>query len=56
MTSNTGTYEEGHNFLKHTMIDLHFDKTKKLSLLDIMHQILQSHADGIKFRELNAGS
>ena len=55
MTSNTGTYEEGHHFLKHTMIDLHFDKTKKLSLLDIMHQILQSHADGIKFRELNAG-
>jgi glycogen debranching enzyme len=25
VTSNTGTYEEGHRFLKLTMIDLHFD-------------------------------
>ena len=27
-----------------------------LYLIDMMHQILQSHADGIKFREWNAGT
>jgi glycogen debranching enzyme len=27
-----------------------------MTIIEIMHQILQAHADGIKFREWNAGT
>lgn len=67
-----GSSVEAEKFLKHTMIDLHFrdqhdqnahlDKMRRgekgpvMSLLEIMYMILESHANGIKFREWNAGT
>jgi hypothetical protein len=32
------------------------EKGPEMSLLEIMYMILESHANGIKFREWNAGS